>query len=109
MKKTVVWGAAILAVIASAAGSVETLSDGWEFSRDGGATWVGVTVPHDWAIAGPFGKTNDMQVVAIAQNGETAATEKTGRTFLAAVDWRRPVSARGRNSGGDGGGGGFAN
>ena len=29
------------------------LSDGWQFSRDG-ASWRTVSVPHDWAIEGPF-------------------------------------------------------
>lgn len=42
--------------------------------------WQDVTVPHDWAIAGPFDKDIDKQVVAIEQNGEQEATEKTGRS-----------------------------
>ena len=42
--------------------------------------WQNVTVPHDWAIYGPFDKENDKQMVAIVQNGENVATEKTGRT-----------------------------
>ncbi len=42
--------------------------------------WESVTVPHDWAIYGPFDKTVDMQTVAIIQNNEEVATEKTGRT-----------------------------
>ena len=42
--------------------------------------WETVTVPHDWAIYGPFDKNVDIQKVAIVQNGETIATEKTGRT-----------------------------
>ena len=37
-------------------------------------------MPHDWAIYGPFDKEIDKQVVAITQNGEEIATEKTGRT-----------------------------
>lgn len=44
------------------------------------SNWQTVKVPHDWAIYGPFDKTIDMQTVAIVQNNETAATEKTGRT-----------------------------
>jgi beta-galactosidase len=32
-----------------------------------------VTVPHDWAIYGPFDV--DIQKVAIVQNGENVATE----------------------------------
>jgi len=42
--------------------------------------WQNVTVPHDWAITGPFDANIDKQVVAIEQNGEKTATEKTGRT-----------------------------
>ncbi len=56
----------------------------WEFSRDGKA-WKEVTIPHDWAIAGPFDKKWDLQKVAITQNGETEATEKTGRS--GALPW----------------------
>lgn len=44
------------------------------------ASWKNVTIPHDWAIFGPFDKEIDKQVVAITQNGETEATEKTGRS-----------------------------
>ena len=56
----------------------------WDFSRDQ-KTWTTVDVPHDWAIAGPFDKKWDIQVVAITQNGETEATEKTGRS--GALPW----------------------
>ncbi|MGC1633068.1 MAG: DUF4982 domain-containing protein [Gelidibacter sp.] len=42
--------------------------------------WENVTVPHDWAIKWPFDKEIDKQTVAIVQNGEEMATEKTGRT-----------------------------
>ncbi|MCD8312994.1 MAG: DUF4982 domain-containing protein [Bacteroidales bacterium] len=42
--------------------------------------WQDVTVPHDWAIYGPFDEENDIQIVAVHQNGETVATRKTGRT-----------------------------
>ncbi|MEO5912547.1 MAG: beta-galactosidase GalB [Pelobium sp.] len=70
--------------------SVTELSDNWKFAKgkndfahqsdfdDKG--WQSVTVPHDWAIYGPFSKDADKQVVAILQNGEQQATEKTGRT-----------------------------
>lgn len=71
--------------------SVETLLlDDWKFQRGSvsGAeakdfndkNWQNVTVPHDWAIAGPFDKDIDKQVVRIEQNGEKEATEKTGRS-----------------------------
>jgi len=55
------------------------LSDDWTFSRDK-QTWQTVSVPHDWAIAGPFDKKWDLQTVAIEQNGEKQATEKSGRS-----------------------------
>ncbi|WP_294346151.1 glycoside hydrolase family 2 TIM barrel-domain containing protein [uncultured Sphingobacterium sp.] len=42
--------------------------------------WKNVTVPHDWAIAGPFDRAHDLQDVAVTQNGEKKATVKTGRT-----------------------------
>ena len=51
----------------------------WEFSRDSTA-WKNVAVPHDWAIYGPFDRSNDLQKVTVEQNGETEATWKTGRT-----------------------------
>ncbi|MBN1924223.1 MAG: hypothetical protein JW798_00175, partial [Prolixibacteraceae bacterium] len=65
------------------------LENGWKFSRlDTTASgvnfdesdWQKVTVPHDWAIYGPFGETNDLQKIAITQNFEKEATVKTGRT-----------------------------
>lgn len=56
----------------------------WQFRRDHEYTatsgWESVTIPHDWAIYGPFDKANDLQTVAVVQNGEEEATEKTGRT-----------------------------
>lgn len=42
--------------------------------------WESVTVPHDWAIFGPFDREHDLQEVAVTQNGEKVATVKTGRT-----------------------------
>ena len=39
-----------------------------------------VRIPHDWAIYGPFSRDNDLQTVAVEQNGETEATVKTGRS-----------------------------
>lgn len=70
---------------------VETsLKDGWRFQRgeaDGAfmpayddSGWDKVSVPHDWAITGPFSIENDLQNVQIVQNMETKASLKTGRT-----------------------------
>ena len=61
-----------------------TLSEGWDFSQDK-TSWQNVSIPHDWAIAGPFDKKWDLQKVAIEQNGETEATEKSGRS--GALPW----------------------
>ena len=44
-----------------------------------------MTIPHDWAINGPFDKKWDLQFVAIVQNGETEKTEKSGRS--GALPW----------------------
>ncbi len=66
------------------------LEKGWRFHR-GDVTgaqatdfddsrWEQVCIPHDWAITGPFDRANDLQTVAVTQNGETEASEKTGRT-----------------------------
>ena len=56
------------------------LREGWKFTRGDAAKSEIVTVPHDWAIYGPFDRNNDLQVVQIVQNNETEATVKTGRT-----------------------------
>ena len=48
----------------------------WQFSRDS-ISYSAVTIPHDWAINGPFDKKHDLQFVAIEQNGETEKTEKS--------------------------------
>lgn len=51
----------------------------WQFSHTG-AEWKAVTVPHDWAISGPFDKKWDLQMVAIKENGEDKPTEHSGRS-----------------------------
>ena len=85
MKKSFILLAALVAVTAMAQSHVElTLDEGWQFSRDD-ASWQQVTVPHDWAISGPFDKKWDLQVVAIKENGEDVATEKSGRS--GALPW----------------------
>lgn len=74
----------------SAARTDTCLKDGWRFHRgeaDGAfmpvyddSGWESVSVPHDWAITGPFSIENDLQHVQIVQNMETKASLKTGRT-----------------------------
>ena len=56
----------------------------WQFSRDS-VSYTDVTIPHDWAISGPFDKKYDLQFVAIEQNGEKEKTEKSGRS--GALPW----------------------
>jgi beta-galactosidase len=70
--------------------TVTTLTDNWKFHKGEVANaqsqkfddtdWESVNVPHDWAIKGPFDKEVDKQTIAIVQNGEKIASEKTGRT-----------------------------
>lgn len=64
---------------ASAQAHQETNISKWQFSQTG-AEWKAVTVPHDWAISGPFDKKWDLQVVAIKENGEDKPTEHSGRS-----------------------------
>ena len=80
MKRQMLMTAAMLtAMVALSQRQSTDLRDGWQFSHDKQA-WHTVSVPHDWAIAGPFDKKWDLQVVAIEQNGEKEPTEKSGRS-----------------------------
>ena len=58
----------------------------WEFRQDhdwqAAEGWECVEVPHDWAIYGPFSRDNDLQTVAVIQNGESVASVKTGKRLL---------------------------
>ena len=78
-----VWALLPLSVAAQQRQEV-VLTDDWQFSRDK-LSWQTVSVPHDWAISGPFDKKWDLQRVAIVQNGETEPTEKSGRS--GALPW----------------------
>jgi len=70
--------------------TVQEIATNWKFQKGknteafqvnfNDSKWKTVTVPHDWAIYGPFDKEVDKQNVAIVQNGEKVASEKTGRT-----------------------------
>ena len=67
-----------------------SLKKGWKFTREDNSAshevnfndsqWESVTVPHDWAIYGPFDKSNDIHRMAIVQDGQTTAIEHYGRT-----------------------------
>lgn len=84
MKLKLLFAALFLSQTAMAQPRREINLKSWEFSRDKQA-WTKVDIPHDWAIAGPFDKKWDLQKVAITQNGETEATEKSGRS--GALPW----------------------
>ena len=66
------------------------LEKGWKFTREDAAEfagtqyddsgWQDVSVPHDWAIYGPFSVQNDKQHTAILQDGQTDPMEHAGRT-----------------------------
>lgn len=92
------------------------LEKNWKFCREddpqfstpefNDALWQTVTVPHDWAIYGPFSAQNDKQNVAIAQDGQKDALEHAGRTGglpFVGVGWYRtqfeaPFFAKGKNA-----------
>lgn len=67
--------------------AISTLLTSWQFRQEPSAqmpnvdtVWREVTIPHDWAISGPFDRENDLQKVIVVQNGENEATWKTGRS-----------------------------
>lgn len=77
--------------LAHAQRSETLLKNDWKFTLDSIATeysdkdyndaaWQTVSVPHDWAITGPFDRKYDLQNVAVTQNGEKVASIKTGRS-----------------------------
>lgn len=69
-----------ISIAASAQRSDILLEKGWQFSKGDSGVWENVRIPHDWAITGPFDISNDLQTVAVVQDGEKRATLKTGRT-----------------------------
>lgn len=95
----------ILSYSGSAFGQVRTeylLDKGWKFTRDddpkaieknyNDKKWQSVTIPHDWAIYGPFSNKNDMQEMAITQDGQKEALIHAGRTGglpFVGVGWYR--------------------
>ncbi len=92
----------------------QLLEKGWKFTRQDekifcnsdldDRKWQSVTIPHDWAIYGPFSINNDKQLTAIAQDGQKEAMEHAGRTgglpFVGAgwyrLDFEVPQYAKGK-------------
>ncbi len=80
-----------------------TFEKGWKFTREDNigkfsgkeyddTRWQSVTVPHDWAIYGPFSVNNNKQKVAITQDGQKEALEHAGCTGglpFVGVGWYR--------------------
>ena len=81
---SVLTAGAVTSVYADTDGDVRRvilLDEGWKFGKgENPAQWEDVTIPHDWAIYGPFDRENDIQTIAVVQNGEETASVKTGRT-----------------------------
>ncbi len=89
------------------------LEKGWKFTREDSpgammpgfsdASWQRVTVPHDWAIYGPFDPNNDLQKMAITQDGQQEALAHAGRTgglpFIGVGWYRLKFTAPGFTSG----------
>ena len=72
--KTILIAAALFASPALFAATDVPLKNGWQFSKDS-ISWQSVSIPHDWAIYGPFSRDNDLQKVVVEQNGEKEATK----------------------------------
>lgn len=94
----------------------QLLQEGWKFTREDNPNsmnpsfddrkWQSVSVPHDWAIYGPFSYDNDKQHLAIAQDGQKQAMEHAGRTGglpFVGTGWYRtkislPTSLKGKRT-----------
>ena len=95
-------------VLAQSARKELQLAENWRFSLENDAmkglgvqiaaegyddaSWEVVSVPHDWAIKGPFDENNDKQVTKVVEDGETMARVRSGRTGalpIVGVGWYR--------------------
>lgn len=94
--------AAVISMTSLAQQRSETLLKEWEFRKghdiENPQGWEKVTIPHDWAIYGPFDRSYDLQTVAVVQNGEKTATDKTGRTgglpYMGKGTYRRSLEVK---------------
>ena len=78
MKRILTILTALAALTANAQRSEILLEKNWKFHRGDvenaqavvydDASWQNVTVPHDWAIYGPFSRDNDLQYKAVFEN-----------------------------------------
>lgn len=92
----------LLSILSAQVRTEFLLEKGWKFAKTDNpqsyspgfndSKWQSVVVPHDWAIYGPFSSKNDMQKVAITQDGQKEAMEHAGRTGglpFVGVGWYR--------------------
>jgi beta-galactosidase len=105
MRRLLILFVAAIGIVMPLSAQVRTeqlLEKGWRFTRDDSeefsrvgyddSKWQSVTIPHDWAIYGPFSIHNDRQNVAITQDGQKEAMEHAGRTGglpFVGVGWYR--------------------
>ena len=74
---------------------IRSLYSNWKFLRGDASgaeapdfddsSWETVSVPHDWAVAGPFDMENDALRTAVCQDGKTVEALKVGHT--GALPW----------------------
>jgi len=83
------------------------LQDNWKFTKGDPAnaaqpdfnarSWESLSIPHDWAIKGPFDGNNDVQYVQVIENLEKTQHTKLGRTgglpFIGTAWYRKQLSA----------------
>ena len=103
MKKNLVLLIMLLAATQLFSQREETLLKDWQFCMEQQANtmpetgWQQVSIPHDWAITGPFSRDNDLQEVAITQNGSYQPSVRTGRTgglpYIGAAWYRTTIKA----------------
>ena len=75
---------AFFALAAMAQRTEALLEKNWKFTKGDvpeatqtnldDSKWETVTIPHDWAIFGPFDRNNDLQEVAVTQDLEKQAS-----------------------------------
>lgn len=83
------------------------LQDHWKFTKGDpvnaasigfdSQSWKTISIPHDWAITGPFDSNNDIQEVQILENNEKNKSVKSGRTgglpFIGVGWYRKQLDA----------------
>jgi beta-galactosidase len=90
MKKIFLLAAVSISIFVSAQRKTILLDFDWKFIKSdpvnaaavsfNDAGWENVSVPHDWAIKGPFDKMADAQTVTVTEDGEKKPALRTGRT-----------------------------